>query len=300
MVNVIWQTYYEELSILFNSSLSQFEYIDDVVFKHLPHKNYFDHRRCKKILNNSIIIFSEMFFEMEEDVRKYLDKYDELNYNYILFHISNEFLGFNTKYYKNAKHIFRFYYDKNITLNNVTTLPVGFITGYLNKQNEIVPSKNRDILATFIGQLKKDRQYLVDELYKLDKTNSIFIYTTNKWADPNGLTTKRVIDIYKRTKFIPCPIGNHNVETLRLFEALEWGCIPVLKRYNNEDYYYNLFGDHPIPILNDWDELNYFMLSFDDEKTDKLIKELNDWYINYKDDMSLKVAKIVTDTFNIK
>ena len=212
MINLIWQT------LNGNETDDQYEYITKVLFKNIEYVNHFDNKEYRTILNNSIIIYSCMGSEISDDMKSYLEKYKTLNIKYILFHLSNEQLIHNYDYYSDAQHVFRFYYDDRIKNSNVTTLPLGFISNYMNNENNINLSDKRDLLVTFIGQVKSDRQILIDSISDI---NNKFLHLTTKWNCPTALTSSEVIEIYKKTLFIPCPRGWNTPDSLRLFEALE-------------------------------------------------------------------------------
>ncbi|MEX2253638.1 MAG: hypothetical protein WD649_05745, partial [Thermoleophilaceae bacterium] len=60
-------------------------------------------------------------------------------------------------------------------------------------------------------------------------------------------------------KVAPCPSGPITVDTARAFEALEAGCVPVLDarhpgRGPQFDYWQLLFGEHPLPTIQEWEE----------------------------------------------
>jgi hypothetical protein len=222
----------------------------------------------------------------------YLNTYKTKGYKYILIHLSNESLQHNCNYYTNAEHVFRFYHDDSIKYSNVTTLPLGFVSGYMNNDNIINLSDKRNISVVFIGQIKADRQLLINNISEI---NNNFIYLTNQWDDPNLLTFDKVIEIYKRTKFIPCPMGWCNPDSLRFFEALEWGAIPIIKKYNGIDYFKYIFGEHPIPIVNDWNEIPDLINKLDNNKLDELIIKINTWYKNEMKIVSENVANIIKE-----
>jgi hypothetical protein len=279
LINIIWQTELSDRNALGNETTGQSEYIDKVIFRNIEHVDYFDNKQYKTFLDNSIIIYSAPLSDIDYGLKLYLEKYNSMGFKYILFHLSNESLNHNYCYHNNAVHVFRFYYDPKINDTNITTLPLGFVTGYMNNESSINLSNKRDIIASFIGQPKHDRQALIDSMINM---NNVFVHSTSQWNCPTSLSSKEVIDIYKRTIFIPCPIGNVSPDTLRLYEALEWGCIPVIKKYNGEDYYKYVFGAHPLPVVDDWDDLPDLFSKLINDNLDTLIVSINTWYNEFK------------------
>jgi hypothetical protein len=56
------------------------------------------------------------------------------------------------------------------------------------------------------------------------KPNKAEFFT--QWNHPSQLREQDYLDLLSDTIFVPCPAGN-NIETFRIYEALERGCIPV-------------------------------------------------------------------------
>jgi hypothetical protein len=50
--------------------------------------------------------------------------------------------------------------------------------------------------------------------------------------------------LLSETIFAPCPAGWENLDSFRVCEALEAGCIPIVERRPFYDYFRHLFGDH--------------------------------------------------------
>ena len=73
--------------------------------------------------------------------------------------------------------------------------------------------------------------------------------------------------------FVPCPSGN-NPETIRLYDALELGCIPIPLPH---DFLVSKaalasHGSVPFPLLESWSELPQFLK----EMKEKLISNPNE------------------------
>jgi hypothetical protein len=293
MINIIWQTEYSNKPVITNETSIQFEYITKVLFKNVEHINYFDNKEYKTILDNSIIIFPNRIPSISDEMKEYLNKFHLLKYNYILFHLGDEIYHDNYDYYSNAKHVFRFYYNKDIKFNNVTTPAMGFISGYMNNGETINLSKYRDISVTFIGELKHDRQLLVNSISNI-KNN--FIHCTRSWGDPNQIPIKNVIDIYKKTLFVPIPKGyDDRGEGCRPYEALEWGCIPILKTVNGVDFYRHVLGEHPLPTVDNWSDIKSLIDKLMNDDVDSLIIKVNNWWTTFKEKLSNNIGDIVNE-----
>jgi len=282
MINLIWQTDN-------NPTNFHYDYITKVLFKNINYINHFDNKSYNTFLNNSIIIYSCMNYDINDKMKDYLEKYKSLGLKFIIFHLSDEKLNMDCCYYDNAQHIFRHYYNDKINDLNITTLPLGFASGYMNDTNNINLLNERDILITFIGQVKSDRQDLINNLNDI---NNKFLYLTTQWDCPTALSPNEVIEIYKRTIFVPCPMGWNHPDSHRIFEALEWGCIPIIKKYNGIDYFKYIFGEHPLPVLDDWSKIKDLM---DELKNNELLLKINKWYKNYMNTLSENISKIVNE-----
>ena len=56
------------------------------------------------------------------------------------------------------------------------------------------------------------------------------------------------------TVFAPCPQGWENLDSFRVYEALEAGCIPIVERRPRYDYFRLLLGEHPMVTIDHWKE----------------------------------------------
>ena len=88
--------------------------------------------------------------------------------------------------------------------------------------------------------------------------------------------------------FTLAPVG-HNPESFRIFEAIEAGSIPIIAlddtyRKKNATECPNSLGplikDSPLVFLNDWSELEDFLVEIlsDKEKLNAKQKEMKQWY----------------------
>jgi len=276
-LNLIWQTFNGDQTTF------EFEYTTEVLFKNIEHNKIFDDGQLSTVLDNSVIIYSNNSNNISDDFNNYLNKFVELGYTFYLLHFSNENLSHNCDYYSKAKHVFRNYYDSNINHENVTFIPLGIKTGFINKNENSLETKEYEF--TFIGQPKSDRQELLSVMENME---NVFIHKTNSWNCSTSLTQDECISIYNKTKFVPCPMGWVHPDSFRLMESLESGSIPILKNYNNLEYFTKVWGDSPLPVVNSWDEItNYYKMNEEDYV--KLHTNVFNWYKEFKIQINQKV-----------
>jgi len=280
-INLIWQTPAGGYTDF------EFEYITEVLFADFSQNRFFEHRSFKTVLDNSVIIYSNNNNYPHPFFFLYLEAFLRQGFRFSLLHLSNENLNHNCDYYVKAHHVFRNYFDTNITAKNITYIPLGFQSGFFNREGKISFS-DRSCEAAFIGEPKSDRAELIKALEKLD---SAFIHTTKTWNCPTALSQKECIEIYKRTKYLPCPKGYSSPDSFRICEALEWGCIPILRRYGGEDYFQHIFPGHPFPTVADWEEISR-VISESDYTT--LSAECADYYGRYKATLKTRISQILS------
>jgi len=276
-LNLIWQTFNGDQTTF------EFEYTTEFLFKNVEQNRIFDDGKLSTVLDNSVIIYSNNSNNISEDFNNYLNKFVELGYTFYLLHFSNENLSHNCDYYSKAKHVFRNYYDSNITAQNVTFIPLGVKTGFVNKNKNSLQTKEYEF--AFIGQPKSDRQELLSVIENME---NVFIHKTNSWNCATSLTQDECISIYNITKFVPCPMGWVHPDSFRLMECLESGSIPILKNYNNLEYFTKVWGDSPIPVVNSWDEIVKYY-NMDNNQYNELYNNVFNWYSTFKSDLALKI-----------
>jgi hypothetical protein len=280
-INLIWQTPAGGYTDF------EFEYITEVLFADFTQNRFFENRGFKTILDHSVIIYSNNIDYPSPAFFHYLEEFLRQGLRFYLLHLSNENLNHNCDYYSKASHVFRNYFDANITAKNITYIPLGFQSGFFNREG-CHDFSARNYNAAFIGEPKSDRAELIKALEELDST---FIHTTKTWNCPTALSQKECIEIYQRTKYLPCPKGYINPDSFRICEALEWGCIPIIRRYGGEDYFQHIFPDHPFPTVGDWEEIPR-VISENDYTA--LSARCADYYREYKRNLRARIGGILS------
>jgi hypothetical protein len=108
--------------------------------------------------------------------------------------------------------------------------------------------------------------------------------------------------VMENSIFAPCPAGN-SPETIRLYDALESGCIPVLLQHEFIDAKDALaeFGNPPITILQSWNEFPSFLQRIKEQfrvnpqKIQEQQEHCITWWTHYKDKIRQKITSRLTD-----
>lgn len=286
-INLIWQTREGDETDF------ELEYIQKVLFKNFSQNVVFDNKSYNTVLNDSVIIYSNNRPEVDDSFLNYLNKFKDKEYNFYLLHLSNETPGHNFNYYELANHVFRPLYIEGITSDNMTLLPVGYKSGFGSIENS--EDQTKDILFSFIGQPKSDRNEL---LSVLDRFDSKFIHKTNSWNCQTSMSVSDCKKIYNRTKFVPCPMGWEHYDSYRIWECLESKSIPILKRYNNLNYFEKNWEKSPLPVINSWEEISNFA-NLSDEEYRLLFENVHKWFDKFKVSLSERVFNKIQDYKNI-
>ena len=182
-----------------------------------------------------------------------------------------------------------------------------FTLGYAREFNKAVKMmyrkwESRQYLSGFAGQVQNgDRQSMFDHLSKTPRWTN---YKTQSFG--SGMNQKDYAAFLCNIKFAPCPQGNVMVETFRMAEALEAGCIPIVKKtspiHQCDEYWLSIFGEQvPFPVINDWsivpDMIQYYY-----EHPTELLKLANDsfaWWHKHKIDLTKQFMEDVRQIKNI-
>lgn len=276
-VNLIWQTPPGAYSTF------EYEYITDVLFKNFNQNKIFDFGKLETIRNNSIIIYSNNSSNICSNFKNYLIEFKNRKLKFCILHLSNENLNHNTEYYDIPNFVFRNYYDEKIKSDNVMYVPLGFKSGFLNKNLRY--SNNKEYNFAFIGQPKSDRQEVLEIL---ENSPNNFVHKTKQWDCATSLTQNKCKNIYNKTKFVPCPMGYVHPDSFRIMEVLESGSIPILKNYNNREWFTKIWGNSPLPFVENWKEIIKYQ-NISNEDYQKLEKNISEWYSNFKSTLSNKI-----------
>jgi len=231
--------------------------------------------------NDNLVIFLQRPYWSVQ--LEWLEKLRRSGYTFKIIHSSDEVSNDPIDFYSwpNVKGVIRFY-PRPTNNPNTLTIPLGYHWKLCAKN---IPLEERLYSWSFTGTNWKERSSQLEPLKTIDQH---FLSFFPDWNDPGQLTKDQYIKLLQNTIFVPCPEGN-NVETYRLYEALECGCIPVFTKLPE------VLKDSMIPFLKTetWDdvaELIQYFIKNPVQMNQYQTSILSAWN-KYKDRLGLSIKK---------
>lgn len=186
----------------------------------------------------------------------------------VLYHMGGEKLDKDISAYAECDLVVRNYYFPSIINQtglgrNILWAPNGFRTGVGPRGSDALkPSFQRMSIASFLGWINNADSFNNERASFAGPAaacgENLYLMPSNGFA--GGYNVGLYSAIMEDSVFAPCPSGN-NPETIRLYDALELGCIPVSLSHPfllSEDAL-GLLGPVPFPLLKSWSELPQFL-----------------------------------------
>lgn len=173
----------------------------------------------------SIVVFNHCV-----DYEAYFQKYEDAGIKYGAIHLSDETLGDTTNFYghKNCIFVYRNYHHPIVSAKypHVVTFGLGYKSGF-TKVDNIPTGPTRYYTWSFAGNIHTpERMACVKPMLSMVPHR---IHTTSGGFNAiGGLPTEEYRALMDDSKFVMCPIGQGNVDSFRVYEALEAGAIPVV------------------------------------------------------------------------
>ena len=262
-----------------------------------PWANYIDNKWTKKYNNLEKIINDEILNKKKIDTNKtYFTVCQHIEFrNYI-----DKFLALNIKYIFTPHKMIG---DEELENKyDIQFIPISLFPVQYNENNIFNEIKDKKYLANFIGNINhndmlsnirgKILSCFNEKLNCYIKTNNTWFYQNHVYSSDKAsqFNTQIQEHLYKSTlnisKFSLSPSGT-GPNSIRLWESLSYGCIPVI-----------LSDKLVLPNIN----VNYddFLIILKEEK----INELYDYLLTFTDDkieaMSKKCIEIFTSYFSPK
>ncbi len=177
------------------------------------------------VVPRAVVVFNHSI-----DYEAYFQKYEDAGVKYGAIHLSDETLSDSYDFYghKACVFVFRNYYHPVILskYRHVVTLGLGYKSGFAHAQDD-KPASPRYYHWSFAGNIHTpERLACLTPMmglvpYKVHTTNAGFNSAT-------GLSVQEYRALMDDSKFVICPIGQGNIDSFRVYEALEAGAIPIV------------------------------------------------------------------------
>jgi len=236
-----------------------------------------------KVIPNSIVICKRL-----GQLRPALLQTISATPGMVLFHISDEWYWDRLEPYRCFTHVLRNYHHSALRQEGITQIPMG-PSRFSDGKPEIRPAGERRHRWCFVGNLASTRGLMVRQLENI-KPRYLHI-TGTRGQSATWLTPDEYLSVLRDSIFVPCPMGNVNLESFRLYEALDCGAIPIVERRPFLDYFTQLFGPHPLPSVCHWEEARSVIHSLCSDPVrlqDKQV-EIREWWRQFETRVSNQV-----------
>jgi hypothetical protein len=279
-----------------NGEVMTFDYVINVVLGGLDRPiriiNDINHKS-----NDTIFVYSQNV--ITEDRVRNLKQDGCVNQG--LFHLGDELHSFDISPYKLVDYVFRnYYYEPYLEMRNLTYIPLGTNTGFGSfEQSTMIPASARLYQANFVGSLRSNRMEMINAVKSSTSLSNIYLSYEHAWRHGMDIISYR--NIVRDSVFTLCPWGN-NPESLRFYEAMEAGSIPIYQSHPDPELeFIKTFGPHnPVPQFQTWNESVQFMNEMinSPRKLDALQGDIIKFWKNQKKKIQLQVKNIIDRAFH--
>lgn len=241
---------------------------------------------CKRqvVMDNAIVFDAWVYAQDPAYYERFRGK------NAYLVHIGDEFYEIGADRYKCFRGVFRSYWSSVFNPKHVMVLPLG--CRLPDSAKNIVPASERRYAWSFVGQAGKcSRPEMVRAMAAVEphisfSTNAVrgISFWTKGMGGTRRIPKHEFLEILRDSVFAPAPMGNANLESFRVYEALDAGTIPIVEKRMFLDYFRQLFGDHPLPAVRSWREARDLVRRYLDDPVglNRLQQECIQWWADYQ------------------
>lgn len=210
-----------------------------------------------------------------------------------IFHISDESYSGGYEVYSKFSFVLRNHYSKLFRHPGIMVLPLG-PTNDAMKEFPRRALADRQFLWSFAGGKTAARMEMYKYFQNIDP-HYCKLYDSRKQEKP-PLNPSAFMKLMSQAVFSPCPMGNVMLETFRLYESLQVGCIPIVERRRSMPYYDLLMPGHPLLVFSSWLEAQQCVhrLSKDQSRLIDYQHNVANWWVDYKARLRVDVTTFVS------
>jgi hypothetical protein len=273
-----------KLTFLWQSkNFAELEWIQDI-FAPVADEQIFDGEH-RIVLDDCLLIDAYIHAQPRDYYARFRGR------NAWLLQLSDETYEGGYGVYNNFRGVFRNYWSSVFNPRRVLQLPLGYTNGFTHEAigTEI---DRRSYAWSFLGHAgKSTRPEMIQALQPI-KPN--FVHATEQGLlKPVGKGEYQ--RILRDSIFVPCSMGNINLDSFRVYEALECGAIPVLEKRPGLDYFRSLLGAHPLPTFGNWRQAASFIASIRGDRNAlvNLHRQCIDWWTGYKQSLRKRIESFI-------
>ncbi|HEX4197238.1 MAG TPA: exostosin family protein [Caulobacteraceae bacterium] len=199
--------------------------------------------------DRSIIVDSGLNPEKEAYFRRNF----ELGIRQVLIHLGDEQYFDSCSSYRWCRRVYRNLWSPILAnVGHVTFFPLGYKTGFAQAGGPQRPAAARPYVWSFVGDPNKSTR--PEMLNHMRNVAGGFEHLISGWDSADSLSTEAYRAVLDQSVFSPCPAGNSNLDSFRVYESLEAGCIPIVEDRPGYRYFDRLLPGHPMPTISNWAE----------------------------------------------
>lgn len=177
------------------------------------------------------------------------------------------------------------------------------INGYAPQIHDYIRDEIPENTLSFFFSGQQTHQRRIDCINELKKRDDGIVIGTSGFT--KGIPHDMYYEHLRDSVTAPCPSGPATPDTFRLYESLEMACVPILDSKTvvkdiPTNYWNKMLGDdHPIPVINDYEQLNGYI----NDSLEEYPKRNNDifaWWMRYKRDYTYKIFDDIITLSKIK
>jgi hypothetical protein len=210
-----------------------------------------------------------------------------------LLHLSDETYEGGYAHYACFRGVFRNYWSGIFNPRRVMQIPLGYAVGLVRPP---ILVRDRPWLWSFLGDGNRgSRPNMLKAFRSLEPA---YVHSTGGPAPKPRLGRPEYSQVVSDSIFVPCPMGNVNLDTFRVYEALECGAVPILEKRSTLDYFAELFGNHPLPTFLRWTDAAQAVALWRDnpEELERLRQTCMQWWSSYKTRLQSRIQEFLERT----
>jgi len=259
----------------------------EYLFRNIPHKTIenLDHTQ---FIDNSVIVEAICWAPYHN---AYIDEMAKRGLKFGLVHLTDESTQDSIESYKHCQFVLRNYYRGENLGSNVMHIPLGWNDGVTDLADNL-PTNQRKHLWSYVGERWDHNRNVMARVLQTIPNGVLYVV---HHSGPR-MSTVDMSRLYRDSVFVPCPRGAISMDSFRITEALEAGCIPIVER---SDYWTNMHGtDFPAIQIDNWAQVPTLIQQHLQDPTglDILRNRCYNWWTARKSLITDDVTKLVTRT----